>query len=233
MSEHVGTSKGGMPEHGGEAGTAETRRGYDVVAERYATEIGGELDGKPLDRAMLDTLAELTSGAGVLDVGAGPGHVTEYLAGRGARVFGLDLSPAMNGVARRATALPFCAADMTALPIRSATLSGIVSLYAVIHLDEPARGTAYREFARVLRAGGYALIAFHTSAADVQTGQSTTLNEWWGHDVRLTFRYLDPAAEAAALARAGLELAARLDRAPDPAVEHASRRSYLLVRRRP
>ena len=63
------------------------------------------------------------------------------------------------------------------------------------------------------------------------TGQSTTLTNWWGHAVELTFRFLDPVVEAAALARAGLELTARLDRGPYPGVEHASQRSYLLVQR--
>jgi hypothetical protein len=49
--------------------------------------------------------------------------------------------------------------------------------------------------------------------------------------VELTFRFLDPVAKTAALARAGFDLTARLDRAPNPGIEHASQRSYLLVRR--
>src|SRR2546430_10435185 len=38
-----------------------TRASYDAVAERYADEIGGELAGKPVDRALLGCLAELTA----------------------------------------------------------------------------------------------------------------------------------------------------------------------------
>ncbi|WP_262281675.1 class I SAM-dependent methyltransferase [Micromonospora sp. MA102] len=211
--------------------TMGTRRSYDAVAERYAAEIGDELRGKPLDRALLDAFAELTAGGPVLDVGCGPGHVTAYLAGRAARTVGLDLSAAMAGVAHRATSLPFAAADMTALPIRSRSVAGILCLYAVIHLDGPGRAAAYAEFARVLRPGGHALIAFHTSDADTGVGEATTLTEWWGHPVDLTFRFLDPAVEMAALTRAGLDCAARLDRAAQAGVEHPSQRSYLLVRR--
>jgi SAM-dependent methyltransferase len=210
---------------------AGTRRSYDLVADRYAAEIGDELRGKPLDRALLDTFAELTIGAPVLDAGCGPGHVTAYLASRGARAVGMDLSPVMCTVAHRATSLPFAAADMTALPVRSQALAGILCLYAVIHLDAPARAAAYTEFTRVLRPGGHALIAFHTSDADIQAGQARTLTDWWGHPVELTFHFLDPAREIAALARAGLELTARLDRMPHPTAEHPSHRSYLLVRR--
>lgn len=209
-----------------------TRHSYDLVADRYAAEISDELGGKPLDRALLDAFAEVTAGARVIDLGCGPGHATAYLARHGAEVMGLDLSPTMCAVAHRATALPFAAATMTALPVRSQAVAGILCLYAVIHLNAPQRAAAYTEFARVLRPGGHALIAFHTSDADVQAGQSRTLTDWWGHPVDLTFRFLDPVTEAAALGQAGLQLIARLDREPYPAVEHPSQRSYLLVRRR-
>lgn len=210
---------------------APTRRSYELVADRYAAEIGDELQHKPLDRALLDAFAELTAGGPIADVGCGPGHVSDYLLGRGARAVGLDLSPAMCAVARRTSSAPVGAADMTALPIRSATLTGIVCLYAVIHLDTGQRACAYAEFARVLRPGGHALIAFHTSDADVAAGGAATVTEWWGYDVELTFRFLDPVAETRELGACGLELVARLDRAPHPGAEHASQRTYLILRR--
>ncbi|NUT22475.1 MAG: class I SAM-dependent methyltransferase [Hamadaea sp.] len=208
-----------------------TRSSYDAVADRYAAEIGDELAGKPWDRALLSAFAEQTSGGPVLDVGCGPGHVTAYLAGWGLDVVGLDLSTGMTSVARRSTALPFVTADMTALPIQSSAIAGLVCLYAVIHLDPAARATAYAEFARVLRPGGQALIAFHVEDAETPMGGRQTLTEWWDHPVELTFHYPDPAAESAALAAAGLELVGRFDRAPHPDAEHASRRSYLIARR--
>jgi SAM-dependent methyltransferase len=211
--------------------TTGTRHSYDAVATRYAAEIGDELRSKPLDRALLDTFAELSGGGVSADIGCGPGHVTAYLAGRGAHVFGLDLSPAMCATAVEATSLAFAAADMTALPLASDTLVGIVCVYAVIHLDATQRLAAYHEFARVLKPGGHALVAFHTSDADVAVGGAKTMTEWWGQQVSLTFRYLDPAEEAAMMSDAGLVLMARLDRAPYDGVEHPSRRSYLLVRR--
>ena len=171
-------------------------------------------------------LVELAAGGTVADIGCGPGHVTGYLAERGARVVGVDLSPTMCVVADRATSLPFCAADMRALPLRAQSLTAIVSLYAVIHLDAAERQAAYREFARTLRTGGHALIAFHTGDADLPAGGRRTLTTWWGHDVELVFRFLDPAQESALLATAGLQITARLDREADPDVEHPSRRSY-------
>lgn len=85
------------------------------MAARYAAEISDELADKPLDRAVLNALTELSSGP-VLDVGAGPGHVADYLAQQGVELVAADLSAAMCGFARRA-GIPAVAADMTALQL--------------------------------------------------------------------------------------------------------------------
>jgi SAM-dependent methyltransferase len=201
---------------------------YDRIAQRYAAEVGGELTHKPFDRALLDAVAELAGGGPVADVGCGPGHVAAYLADRGARTVGLDLSPGMCAVAR-AAGVPAAAADMTALPLRAGSLAGLVCLYAVIHLDASSRTAAYREFARVLQDGGRALVAFHTSDPEHPTGAAQHVDEWWGQPVDLTFRYLDADEEVTALRSAGLTLVARLDRSPHDGVEHPSRRTYLVV----
>jgi SAM-dependent methyltransferase len=208
-----------------------TRRAYDQVADHYTDELADELRHKPFDRGFLDVFAELAADGVVADIGCGPAHVGGYLAAKGLRTIGMDLSPAMCAAAHRTTSVPVCAADMTALPVRSQSLAGLVCMYAVIHLEQHQRAAAYAEFARVLRAGGHALIAFHTSDADIPVGGAKTLTEWWGHDVDLTFHYLDPAVESEALAAAGLVPAARLDREPHQGAEHPSRRSYLLVQR--
>ncbi|MFB9904919.1 class I SAM-dependent methyltransferase [Allokutzneria oryzae] len=147
------------------------------MADHYAAALGDELRHKPLDRAMLDAFAELTSGGVVADVGCGPGHVAAYLSAGGVRVVGMDLSPGMCDVAKRGTSLPFCAADMTALPVRSRTLAGLVCVYAVIHLGTAQRAAAYAEFARVLRPGGHALVSFHISDADVPMGGEKVLSD--------------------------------------------------------
>jgi trans-aconitate methyltransferase len=76
---------------------------YDAVARAYHAQLGDELDGKPLDRALLDAFIELAGAGTIADVGCGPGHVTCFLAARHAEVIGGDLSPGMIGVAREHT----------------------------------------------------------------------------------------------------------------------------------
>ncbi len=208
------------------------RRSYDAVAERYAAELGSELDSKPLDRALLGVIAELADRGPVADVGCGPGHVGAYLRGLGVATIGIDLSTRMCVVADQRSNVPSAAGDMVALPLASSSVAAIVCFYAVIHLDSAEREAAYSEFARVLRPGGHALVAFHVFDDESGVGASRTRTEWWGHDIDLTFRFLDPAEELAALARVGLEPTARLDRGPQVGAEHPSHRSYLLVRRR-
>ena len=208
-----------------------TRRSYDRVAVQYADTIGEELTGKPLDRALLSMFSELAGDGVVADIGCGPGHITRYLSDKSARIIGLDLSPTMCAIGRRTTSLPFGSADMTALPLANASLAGIVCFYAVIHLNAADRAAAYSEFARTLAPGGYALLSFHTRDEDVPAGGSRGFSEWWGIEVTLTFRFLDPVEEISMLEAAGLQVAARVDREPYPDVEHPSQRSYLLAQR--
>nr|WP_281400958.1 class I SAM-dependent methyltransferase [Amycolatopsis umgeniensis] len=184
-----------------------------------------------MDRALLGAFAELVRDGTVADVGCGPGQIAAYLAARGQRVVGMDLSTSMCEAVRRRTSLPACAADMTALPVRDGALAGLVCLYATIHLDDDRRAAAHREFARVLRPGGYVLLSFHVSDPDFPAGGVKTLATWWDRDVELSFRFLDPDAEIAASRSAGLELVARLDRGPHDGVEHPSERCSLLMRR--
>jgi SAM-dependent methyltransferase len=212
---------------------SDVRRSYDAIAERYATEVGSELAGKPLDRALLKVVSDAAGPYPVVDIGCGPGHVTAFLASLGVSPLALDLSPAMCAVAHRHAGLPAIVADMCQLPLAPRSLGAAVSLYSVIHLDKEWRARAYGELLRVLRPEAPALIAFHVFDDDVAAGGSLTRSEWWDHPVDLTFRFLDPDEELTALIDAGFQFGARIDRAPYRGVEHPSHRCYLLLTRPP
>ena len=83
----------------------DTRAAYDAVAARYAELFSNVLETLPLERALLAAFAELVAArnAGpVADIGCGPGHVTAHLHALGLATFGIDLSPEMIALARRA-----------------------------------------------------------------------------------------------------------------------------------
>ena len=144
---------------------ATVRHSYDRVAGRYADEFVDELEHKPLDRALLSVVADDVARRGtgpIGDLGAGPGHVGSFLAGLGAAVVAVDLSPAMAAIAHDRLGLAAAAGSLTALPLRPGSLGGAVAFYCLIHLDEQGLEAAAGELARAIADGGPLLVAFHT-----------------------------------------------------------------------
>jgi SAM-dependent methyltransferase len=213
------------------------RSSYDAVAERYAEEIGEELIGKPVDRALYGCFAELVreqaaAGRPVGDVGCGPGHVSRYLAGLGLPVVGVDISPGMVTVARlRHPHLRFEVASFATLPAKDGEWAGAVAPYSIIHLNRDERRVGFVELARVIRPGGWLLVSFHVSDGASDAGDVRHLTDWWDTPVELDFHFLDPAEVSVDMAAAGFTVMSRTDREPWPDVEHPSRRSYLLAQR--
>jgi ubiquinone/menaquinone biosynthesis C-methylase UbiE len=159
--------------------------------------------------------------------------VTAYLAKLGLRPVGVDISPGMVEVAReRYPWLEFAVGAFARLPAEPNDWAGAVAPYSVIHVEPTDRPAAWRELARVLRPGGYLMVAFHIEAPDQPVGSVEQVRDWFGQDVDLRFHYLDPAEITVELADAGFDLVARTDREPTPEIEYASRRSYVIVRLR-
>jgi SAM-dependent methyltransferase len=211
----------------------DTRASYDEAAASYASQFGGELAARPLDRALLAGFAELAQAVGpapVADIGCGPGSVTAYLNGLGAPAFGIDLSPQMVAQARQVyPGLRFEVGSMLALDLPDGSLSGIAAWYSIIHLPDDQLPQAFAEFFRVLVPGGYLLLAFQIGT------EVRHLAGMAGHDVSLDFHRRRPEQVAEALSRAGLEVRARVLREPDDSGEFPehSQQAYVLSRRPP
>lgn len=204
---------------------------YDAVARAYDHQLRDELDGKPLDRALLTAFVELVGSGIIADLGCGPGHVTRFLAARHADVIGMDLSPEMIAVAReRAPDLHFEVGSMLRLPVEDGAWAGAIALYSIIHLTDDELVTACREFARAIGLGGWLLVAFHVESAEFAVGTTHHMTDWFGANVDLDGRFLDPDDVIGPLQAAGFTIVARLDRQPVPDVEYPSRRCYLLAR---
>ncbi|MQS13459.1 class I SAM-dependent methyltransferase [Streptomyces kaniharaensis] len=201
------------------------RGSYDTVAEEYLGRIGGELAYKAVDRALLGVVLEEAAGGLVADLGCGPGHVAGWLAGRGAEVVGIDLSPRMVELARREhPEAVFRTGDLLELPATDGEFAAAVALYSVIHLEPAELAPAFAEMRRVLRPGGFLLVSFHLGT------EVRRLDEWWGHPVDVDFHFLAADAVAAQLTGAGFAVEARLEREGLPQ-EAPTRRAYLLARR--
>ncbi len=205
----------------------EVRGAYDIVAGRYHARFADELVHKPFDRAWLGCFAaELAPDARVVEIGCGDGHVAAYLAARGSRVEGVDLSPEMIRVAERSYPhLEFCVGDALALPFNDASFDAIVAFYSIVNLDAHDCRVAFGEFARVLRSDGVATFAFHVG------DERLRVENWWETTASLDF-YLHPLERVCGQLRdAGFEVVRCEHRKPyAPEVEAQTRRGYIVAR---
>ncbi|PTH87986.1 SAM-dependent methyltransferase [Streptomyces sp. A244] len=208
-----------------------TQASYDAIAEAYAAEHPDSLAGRPLERALLTTFVELVRAAGtagppVADVGSGPGYVTARLHEAGLPVFGVDTSPRMVALARRAhPELRFHVGSMTALDLPEETLGGIVALYSIIHVPDDHLPSVFAGFRRVLLPGAPVLLGFQSGDEDGHQH----LAERYGQEISLDYYWRTPDTVAEHLEAAGLELYARVLRAPQG--EERMPRAFLLARR--
>jgi len=201
---------------------AATAAAYDAIAVRYAEFVQGELDGVPLERAVLAAFAEYVRASGgglVAELGCGEGRIAAHLAGLGLDVLGIDLSPALTRIARATRpGLRFAVGSMHALPLPDGALAGAVSWYSVIHAEPEDLPAYFAEFARVLRPGGHLLIAFLEAVGEPPTR--------YDHTVTPAYRW--PADDLSALAAdAGFAEVGRMSR--EARAGERFRRGHLLM----
>ncbi|MFI6599422.1 class I SAM-dependent methyltransferase [Nonomuraea sp. NPDC050536] len=208
-----------------------TQVAYDTVAADYAELLRDELDGKPLDRAMLTAFAELVQApdAGeVADLGCGPGRVTAHLRSLGVNAFGIDLSPEMVAVARRDhPELRFEEGSMTALNLADEAVGGAVAWYSTVHTPPELLPTVFAEIHRILAPGGHLLIAFKVG------DERRHLDQGYGHKLSLDVYWMPPEHIAELVSHAGLVLDAQLIREPDESEKPRSGRQAFFLAHKP
>jgi SAM-dependent methyltransferase len=205
----------------------ETRDGYDSVASQYLELFGNGLRDDPLERAIIDAFADLVRGGSrpVLDIGCGPGFVTEYLRTRGLRARGLDLSPEMIGLARRT--FPdndFELGDMTAVDLPDGAVDGVLSRSSIIHTPPEDVPAVFAEFHRLLAPGGHLLLSF-------QATDATSRLAWpFDHRVAPAYRW-SVEGVAGLLRKAGLQEVVRQIIAPEQDPVRGFHYGHLLFRK--
>jgi ubiquinone/menaquinone biosynthesis C-methylase UbiE len=101
----------------------------------------------------------------VLDAGCGTGNYARALEQHGARVIGLDLNPAMLGIARGKLEQPLLArANLCQLPLANDAVDAAMVNQVLHHLPDSAvdgwqlRAQVFTELARVVRPGGVVVV---------------------------------------------------------------------------
>jgi SAM-dependent methyltransferase len=202
---------------------AKVRAAYDALADEYVSHISNELQGKPLDRQLLEQFADRVRNAGLAcELGCGPGHVAGYACDHGARICGIDLSPEMVIRARGLhPGMDFQEGDMKSLDVAENTWAGILSFYSILHFPREEVANVLREMLRTLRPNGVLLIAFHIGEGSLH------VDELWGIPVGIDFVMFQPQEMVGYLQSAGFLVEEVLERDPYPEVEHPSRRAYI------
>ena len=141
---------------------------FDMLADLGMTKHFGSLD------ATEDLVkgCRISTGSLVLDVGCGVGLTPCYLARTyGCNVTGVDITPKMIPAARAearrrgvADATRWAIADAQALPFVSGSFDTVLVESVSVFLDDIAQG--FREYARVIKPGGYVGVTESTWLAE-------------------------------------------------------------------
>ncbi|HEU4812088.1 MAG TPA: methyltransferase domain-containing protein [Nocardioides sp.] len=197
------------------------RAAYDEVADSYADHFRSTEPEAPVELAMVEHFASLLSGEKrVLDAGCGAGRLLPVLAELRCSVEGVDLSPGM--ISRAQQDHPSFAtrvASLTHLPHPDGAFDGYFSWYSTIHSPDEDLPRIFGEAARVLRTGGVILVAFQSGRG---TRDLSAAYMRHGHDITLERYNRTPEQVATALAAAGFQEVARLERQPAGAHERDS-----------
>jgi demethylmenaquinone methyltransferase/2-methoxy-6-polyprenyl-1,4-benzoquinol methylase len=132
------------------------RRMFEIIAPRYdfITRLLSYGQDQRWKRRLVD-LAAVQPGERALDVACGTGDLVRLLSAAGARVVGVDLTPAMLLIARHrpgASRGRYLAGDIVDLPFAAEAFDLVTAGYALRNLPDLDGGL--RELGRVLRPGG-------------------------------------------------------------------------------
>lgn len=169
------------------------RAGWDAVAAWYDGWMGkgGSLHHRKLAIPAALDLLKLQKGEQVLDIGAGQGVLAQYIADKGAKYTGVDVSPRLLELARQHHGRHgrFIKADAcrleTSSELKAGTFDAVIFLLSLQDIDPLDQ--ALNSAATMLKPGGRAVLLMTHPAFRIprQSG--------WGYDEnrKLTFRRVD------------------------------------------
>ena len=140
---------------------------YDDMASTYAEHAADSAYNAHYDRPAVLELVGDVAGKRVLDAGCGPGLYSEELLARGADLVSIDASAEMVALAeeRIGSRAHVMRADLNEpLPFASAEFDLIVCALVIHYVND--RDACFREFFRVLKPGGRAIVSTQHPTTD-------------------------------------------------------------------
>ncbi len=173
------------------------KAGYNTIPDAYLAMRGTDSE----DVQLLDELIRrLPVDARVLDAGCGAGVPIAQLLSRHFQVVGVDFAEAQIELARQLVPqAEFVVQDLTDLNFDDATFDAICSYYAIIHIPREAHAAIFRQFYRLLKPSGLALLCL--GADDLE---DDIVEDYLG--VRMYWSHYDVETNLNLIAASGFEL---------------------------
>lgn len=191
------------------------RRAYGAMAELYIDLFDGIDAVDDEDLALIERHLGACEGR-VLDLGCGPGRLTDHLRDLGVDAVGIDLVPEFVEHARATYPRSrYELGSMHDLPVPDGSIAGAVAWYSLIHTPPDVIDRVIREVRRAVRPGAPLVVGFF-DADDVEP---------FDHKVTTAWRW--PADELAArLADGGF---VEVERVRRPGVHEAGKRPHATI----
>jgi SAM-dependent methyltransferase len=136
------------------------RNAYGALAAQYI-DLFGSIDHMHPDDLDLITRHLVFQAGIVLDVGCGPGHLTQHLRSLGVDAVGIDVVPEFIDHAR--VAYPhghFVHGSMDRLGVAEGTVAAVLAWYSLIHVPPTDIHRVLAEFRQTIAEGGLLVIGF-------------------------------------------------------------------------
>ncbi|NUS72827.1 MAG: methyltransferase domain-containing protein [Corynebacteriales bacterium] len=133
---------------------------YTSVADLYIELVGTKQQVHPADLAFIGRHLSIRPGR-VLDVGCGPGHITDYLRSLGVDAMGIDIVPEF--IAHAEAAHPdgrYELGSMKNLRVENNSLVGVLTWFSLIHLPPEELDGVLAELRRVMSPGSPLVAGF-------------------------------------------------------------------------
>lgn len=138
----------------------QVRDAYASVADLYIGLFGTRQQVHADDLAFIGRHLSIQPGK-VLDVGCGPGHITDYLRSLGVDAMGIDMVPRF--IAHAKAAHPdgeYQLGSMKSLDVENRSIAGILAWFSLIHQPPQELDGVLAEFRRVMTPAGTLVVGF-------------------------------------------------------------------------
>jgi ubiquinone/menaquinone biosynthesis C-methylase UbiE len=176
---------------------------YSKIADKYKDLFIDELSNKPIDRKLYDIFLDRTLNKGkVLEIGCGPGEISNYLWKKGLDITGIDYSDEMIRSAKEYNnSIEYCVGNVFNLEYESNSITGIVAPYLIVNFNSDEVLDAFKEIYRTLTKGGCFLVSFH-----VGNNGTRVFNDFLVKNNRISFTFFRVKTIKSLLVKVGFEI---------------------------